>query len=338
MAILFGAGELESFIVTGTTPSAVLSGDFDANFARCSIRSRGSAGSASSTYTDLRADYLEGWAHWEYFSSVTRDTNHVIWLLATSTGQGVFRIRITGTGQPIPLILEYWNGSAWTSWGAFTGQASSTRSQYDVHWNIADSGGVVEVFINGAQVATSGVGDTLQFVGATGRQVYFSSGDTNNNANSGSFSQCIVTSGNQDTRSMKLATLGPTGAGATSSWSGTFADIDEIGVWNDADYIFSGTANQVSTFTLANLSATAATLDPIAVTTGGRARKGTGGPQNIQHAIRTGATDYFAATDPTLTTSFGTMVQGIWELNPNTGLAWTVSDINGLEAGFKSIA
>lgn len=338
MAILFAGGELESFVVTGSVNNVGTGSSlYDNNFARCAIRSNGSAGSGNSTYADLRADYLEGWAHYELHTGNTRVNNYVTWMLATNTSQGVFRIRLTGTSTPVPFAVEYWNGSSWVSWGTFQLAANNVIYQLDIHWNIADVGGVLEVFVNGAQVFVQ-TGDTLQFVGATGRRVYFSSLDNSANANSGAFSQCLVTSGNQDTRSMKVATLGPNAAGATTQWSGTFADVDEVGNWNDADYIFSGTTNQVSTFNLADLSATAATLDPLAVVTGGRARKGTGGPQNIQHAIRTGGVDYFSANDPTLGTSFGTMVQGIWELNPGTGLPWTVSDINALQAGFKSIA
>jgi hypothetical protein len=52
--------------------------------------------------------------------------------------------------------------------------------------------------------------------------------------------------------------------------------------------------------------------------------------------LRTGSTNY-AGTTKTLTSSYLTTAD-LWEKNPNTLLAWTRDNVDGLEAGVEVVS
>ena len=61
----------------------------------------------------------------------------------------------------------------------------------------------------------------------------------------------------------------------------------------------------------------------------GRSRVAIAGPQNLQMAIRTGASNFFSS-NVTVGTGFGPG-QNVWDLNPDTGLPWTNAEVDALE-------
>lgn len=130
----------------------------------------------------------------------------------------------------------------------------------------------------------------------------------------------------------KLKTLVVNGNGATSAWTGSYTDIDEL-VTNDGTSISSPTAAQVSTFTTAG--GASGPIRALIVTT--RLHKGdTGGPQSYQPVVRVSGTDYFGST-VALDDGF-TAEEGIWETNPATGVSWVDTEVNAAQIGVKSIA
>lgn len=329
MPVVFAGGEWESFgIASGAPYFETSSATYDSNFCRGSILiTNGNTGYAIASLTG--GPHTEIWFHSEIYR--TYQTYPVrVWEMVNAAGQGILRIQ---TSTESLSVFQYWNGSAWVTIGN-VGLGSYTKYQLDIHARIADTGGVFEVFLNGVQVAIYS-GDTNLFSGAAVTQIYL--GNTHNGLGSTNWSQVIVTT-IEDTRAMKLSTLGPNGDGALTEWNGSYLDVDEIGTYNDGDYISSGTPNQVELFQLGDLSPTAATLDVIAFVMAGRGRKGAAGPQNIQAALRTGGTDYFSGNLPGLNPVFSSLSQTIWSTNPSTSLPWSTSDINAIQAGFKSIA
>lgn len=329
MAVLFAGGEWESFTPSDGSPEVVTTtAYFDNAFARCAIRMGGSS-SPNYAYAALPDPVSEIWFHCEIYRTNV-STGSTVWQASTSTGQGILRLQmVTST----PATLQYWNGTAWTTIG-LVNLASNTLLQLDIHMRIADTGGVFEAFVNGVQVAVY-TGDTNLFSGSQVKTITL--GQVYNGIASTYWSQVIVTD-TDDTRAMKLATLGPNADGALTEWTGSYTDVDEIGTYNDGDYISSGTPNQVELFGMSDLSATAATLDVIAFVMAGRGRKGAAGPQNVQMALRTSGVDYFSGNLPGLSPVFAALTQTIWPNNPSTSLPWSTSDINGIQAGFKSIA
>lgn len=124
-----------------------------------------------------------------------------------------------------------------------------------------------------------------------------------------------------------------TGNGASTAWTGDYTAVDEIQL-NDADYIYTPTADQVETFTF-TLKQPMTGYIPRAVAVAARARRGTTGPANIQLALRSGSTTYFSSSKA-LSLGYDAYVN-VWNTNPDTSAAWTSSQIASLQPGVKSI-
>lgn len=131
----------------------------------------------------------------------------------------------------------------------------------------------------------------------------------------------------------RLGRLAPLAAGASTAWTGDYTSIDETTL-NEADYIYSGTANQVETFTI-TLTPTITGYVPRAVAVSARARRGASGPANLQLALRSGSTDYFSSSK-SLGLGFSANLN-IWETNPDTSADWTSAQLSSLQIGVKSI-
>lgn len=132
-----------------------------------------------------------------------------------------------------------------------------------------------------------------------------------------------------------VKTLRATGAGNYSQWSGTAADVNEISL-NNSNYNRSDTAGQLQSYDMTTLTL------PASYTIGGlfyafiARNDGANAPLNVQGLLRTGGTDYVTSNLTPINPAFGPL-QARWDVNPNTGLAWTEANINAMELGFKSI-
>ncbi|USN16442.1 hypothetical protein POLUDNITSA_00270 [Brevundimonas phage vB_BpoS-Poludnitsa] len=148
-------------------------------------------------------------------------------------------------------------------------------------------------------------------------------------------SEMIVSS--EDPRGYRVATITPNSLGTKDEWTGNYADIDDLGVTFDADYIYTDAINKIESFGLTNLSAAAQNMDVVAAVVSARARRGITGPQNIKPFVRTNSTDYEGATYPSVPATFTNLPPVIMSVNPVTGNPWTITEIQDLEAGFKSL-
>lgn len=331
MSILFGGGEFDAFLITGTNWAFSTSNGttwYDSNYSRGAMY-----GVHSDWLTpNFDTDYAEAWAHVRMYPDGNVFSATDIIEFRNVSNQGVLRLRLSSS---LTLQLQYWNGATWTNIGATYVYAADAVYVFDVHCKIANTGGLFEFYVNGV-LHSSISGDTDVFIGSAIRNCKFNTlSNVNGGVNTCYMSEIIVCT--DDTRSMRLATLAPNGAGTIDQWVGAYTDVNEIGTYNDASYISSGTAAQVELFTLTDLSATAQTLDVVGVTLTGRGRRGATGPQNLQAALYTGGAQFNTGSLPNVGLSFATLQQGIWDLNPDTGLAWTIAEVLALEAGYESI-
>jgi hypothetical protein len=153
---------------------------------------------------------------------------------------------------------------------------------------------------------------------------------------SGSCYWSEVAAADADTRAISgIMTLVPTGAGNSSSWSGSYGNINETVL--DSNNINSGTANQVSQFTITPTGTIASGSAVGAVVVSARGHIGSSGPQNLQASVRTSSTDYFSSNLPVAAAYKA--LQAYWLTNPNTSAAWSAADLNagGFNIGVKSI-
>ena len=134
----------------------------------------------------------------------------------------------------------------------------------------------------------------------------------------------------------RVAILSPSGAGFSAQWDPSvapnYACVDEV-PYSDTDFISTNVVDEVDTYAMSDLPSEAAVIKCVQVSA--RARKeGVATPQNLALAVRTTGGDYYSANQA-LQTEYQSHSK-IWEQNPGTAAAWTVSEVNAMEGGVKS--
>lgn len=323
-------GEMSSFVanssgVTESTSTAL--NNFNSGFARASIELSTSAeyleGAIASGQTDV-------WMHFDFVGGDVQLGNHKIWSWMNASGTEY--VRIMHAESTTTLTLEYWNGSAWTSagttictmWGL-----GGFRQTIDVHAVCNTASGSLKFYIAGTKLIDSG---TIDLSGLTSLKNFRFFGATASPGNDEAYVSQVICA-DEPTVGMRLATRYVNGVGASTDWTGSSTDIDET-VYEDADFILSGTNDQVSTFAQTGPSMTGYVVRAVGVSA--RAKCGASGPQHLELALRSAGTTYFSSS---LALDAGYVAyQNIWETDPATSAAWVNTAVSSLQPGVKSIA
>ena len=138
----------------------------------------------------------------------------------------------------------------------------------------------------------------------------------------------------------RVQTLWPTGAGASTQWTpsvgSNWQNVDDGNGGNmdsDTTYNSSATVGQIDSFALQDLSGTP-TVYSVAMTWD--ARKDDAAARQVRSRLKSGAT-IANGTTQTMGSSFAGS-RDVWDTDPATGVAWTSSGVNALEAGYEMIA
>ena len=136
----------------------------------------------------------------------------------------------------------------------------------------------------------------------------------------------------------RIEGLVPTGAGGHTDWTpstgSNWQNVDEVPPNDNTDYNYTATVSNIDTYAMHDLTSLSGTIRAILHTL--RTRKDDAGTRKVAPVFRISGTDY-VGTDQVLSTSFQT-IQQLYELSPATSAAWTVSEVNALEAGVKLTA
>jgi hypothetical protein len=218
-------------------------------------------------------------------------------------------------------------------------------------WSIADSGGTMEVFVDGTSTGwINYTGDTrngstadwyyCQFFGHGGSDshiddVMLFDSDTSDAGNN--LTDCAVYP------QPRIASLLPeAGNGANATWTrSTGADggvlVNEVAPNGDTNYNTSSTTGQKDTYTLPSIGNVTVWGTTLLL----QVRKTAGGAVTSRPIYRSGGTDYFGASFSPTTNYGGTNgVAGTLAYlshcyDPATGVQWTTSGINALEVGIE---
>lgn len=277
-------------------------------------------------------DIAEAWFSYRNGGSISSaNQNKTILQFRNAAGQGILRLQ-NGSGNV--KTFAYWNGSTWTTIGVLTNADRSKGRKIAIHCKIANSGGRFACYVDG-QLQFEMTGDTDLFTGSSIRDVQWV-GEGQFNATQ--YSECVVST--ESPLKGRVYGIQPTGDGANTAWSGTFADVDEIATstaTEDADDISAASAGDVETFTFGAItSAFAAGKTIRAVAVACRARNN-GGGGDVELCLRSGGTNYYGAHSATIGSAFSDGFYHVWNTNPNGGGAWTLSDVNALEFGVRAI-
>lgn len=136
-----------------------------------------------------------------------------------------------------------------------------------------------------------------------------------------------------------VRTLSPNANGNSSQLTGSDGNqvdnyllVDER-PFSSTDYTYSDTSGHKDTYAMEDLPATASTVFGVQINA--NMRKDDTGLGQARHVLRSGATDYVGTTQ-TLSTSAITYYQ-LYEQDPATTSAWTVSGVNDAEAGMEVV-
>lgn len=340
----FVGGEREAFIKYSDASIAwsTTSGTYDSSFARGSVKLAGGSSITRYIAARLSAAQAECWHSFRRYHEI--DTNQgmdgsasIQWLDASLTP--IFRIMGVGGTDFNPLIeAQYWNGTTWVSAGDPEVCPGNIMHKFDLYHDIANSGGTVQWYLDGRMIGEI-TGDTQFTADGNVREVRNLTSGVNGAAGTIYVSEWIAR--DLTTLGRRLATLPITGAGAGNAWtSGVVGDIDDNGVFTDADYMASEVANQEATFVTTDLSVTATQYDVEDVINAFRAQIGGVGPQDLKGLVRVSGANYASPANvtPSLVTDFD-YAWAVHPENPATTNDWTAAEINtaGFETGLKSI-
>jgi len=332
MTVLFVGSEIESFDLYDINQEMVTTaGRHDSDFARGSIELNGGPDG-----TGIAKDFTgqtSVWLHFNVNPEWNADTNYdhpVAILHDTVSGEDTLRLE----GLNGNLHLQYWNGATYTSRQGIADFQLTTDvvQRVDIECVIHDTTGRFAVYVNEV-LMDEFTGDTNLYASAQVDRIYLK-GPTIFRTTDEEYWFSEVVVADESTVGWRVATLAPTGVGTTGAWTGLWSDVDEV-IADDTDFIDSDTANQVETFATGNLSVAASAMEVVALVVNARVRKGSSGPAQVQLAVNSGVTDYFSATmalDPGFIP-----IQNIWETDPDTAAPWTVSGVDAVEIGVKSI-
>lgn len=137
---------------------------------------------------------------------------------------------------------------------------------------------------------------------------------------------------------LKIETLRPTAAGDatdfTPSTGANWENVDDLtGPDGDSTFNESSVAGHQDLYTTADLSGSPNVIH--AVVLRATARKDDAGARSVNLLTKTGTTIDVGATQ-TLLTSFVSVTE-IHEVDPDTSVAWTASDVNGMQIGIENV-
>ena len=202
---------------------------------------------------------------------------------------------------------------------------------------IADSGGIVQVRVNGATTPD------IDFTGDTknaGTNTTVDAVSTSNAASSVADWYILNALGavkNTWLGDVAVRTLTPSGDGTSSQLVGSdgnsvnnYQQADEIPP-SSADYNGSSTVGQKDTYIVTDLPAAVTTVHGVQVAA--LMAKSDAGAASAKVVTRVAGTDY-APDTTTLSTTYTETIK-LWETSPATSTAWSVAEVNGMEIGME---
>jgi hypothetical protein len=320
MTILTGGGEISSGVPADASTTDTTAGGYDSAFCRGSVYVY-SLGNGVGSYFESEhiTETSEVFFHADWYQDAWFNPEDVVTFF-DGAGLAVFRLRVSNSSMLCQAQYLASDGTTWTNIGSSFTTLLDTRNTIDIHMNAANPG-TVSVYMSGTERST-GTAD-LSHIGGV---AYYRIRSSLNSY----WSQMLLST--ESTIGHRLKTVPPTGAGATTDWTGTFNEIDEI-PYNDADFVNSSTNGQVELFSHGTTIPSGYRVKAVIVAA--RAKRGSTGPSNLQLALQSGGTTY-TSSSKALGLGYGAYT-AVWENDPATAAPFTASAIETLQFGVKAI-
>jgi hypothetical protein len=286
-----------------------------------------SATGATKTFTGLSELYLRfGWR-----ATSTDNTSYRFRFRNSTTS--LVQIRVTGGG------LAAYVGTTLVATGGITTLQANTWYLFEFHIKIADSGGRIEAKIDGI-LDIDYTGDTKPGTATTVDNIYLVDSST------GAVDDLAMndTTGATDNSwcgDGRVIALTPNANGDSSQFVGSDGNstdnyllVDETPSDGDTTYVATSGVGYVDMYNLSDTGLTSKTI--LRVWPEARAREAVAASGTFQLGVKTGGTEYWSSTQ-TLLTSYARFLGTVHTTNPQTGVAWTIADLDAIQAGVKVV-
>ncbi len=334
--MLFAGGRLDSVAIVGAVTEITTAGTFDSSYADCSLSVPSSAGTIYwiATFRDTSnaaVDVVTGetlYFHGEFNPAGTSGSAGFIWSANDSSGNPWLSIRNVSAS----LYGLYYNSNTggsptWTQLGSSFAATTSTTYRYDVKLTLGSPHSVEFSINESAQVTTTFTQASLTGLRSV-RGFGVSTGST------GRWSQIMGSEG-VSTVGGKVRYSRATGAGTNAAWTGAHTNVNEA-IDSTATVDSTITAALKQSYAMGNVTLPSGFVIK-SVFHALYAKNDGVAPQNIKSLIRSGATDYSAASNLAgIGTSFAALIER-YDNDPNTAAPWTDTNFNAVEAGYLSV-
>lgn len=223
--------------------------------------------------------------------------------------------------------------------GVFTTLGTSSVGLTEDRWHyveikvyIHDTNGTVTIWLDGAEILSLSGVDTKE--GGTG---VVNSIQIDADVNDCWMDDLYVLMGSTATRlgDVRVCTVLPNGAGTTTEWDpstgANYQNVDDTDPDGDTTYNSTSTAGEIDLYAFPDIAVTAGTVQGVQVTA--NCRKDDAGARQIKLIAKPASTNYLSDAIGITDTYFS--YSKIWENNPETTAAWTVSEVNASEFGIE---
>ena len=272
-----------------------------------------------------------------YFAFKLRRTSdtftiNILTLLKGAATIGGLKIPATGanSGKLMAYVGTYTNE---TVAGATT-IAKDTTYLIEVRYKVADSGGIIQVKLNGS-LEIDYTGDTKPGADTTFDLVSFG---FYTSYNAYFYLDDVVIDDANWIGNSQIQGLVASEAGNSTQWTpsagANFGCVDEVPP-SDSDYVSTNTDGHLDLYTFSDLQGAVDAVKSVQVQAR-MLKEGSPTPQKGQLAVRSGGANYVSGSK-VLPIASPRAVCNLWETNPATSAAWTTTGVNGAEFGIKAV-
>lgn len=334
MAILWAGGEDTSFPNGGSTQQITTSGTFRAGYARYSIF-------PAATNVLCRSVPFAGGAVTSAWISVQAFVANPG---SVNRPKMIFGVGLSGTSKCLMLggdatvtqkmSLFTYDGTTTTEIASEPGASWQFDILQKIDIQIISFGASATVHVyNAGALVFSFTGDvTLSGFTHFDSMFFYIDPAISTTNHFGTLSEFIVAS--EDTRSLNVCTLSPSGAGDTDDWTGVYSTINGLAI-NDSSPNFVNLTAKDQQFIATDLPAGAWVIK--ALKQEARLAVSTGPPvaTEVQLGYKSGGTIAFGGSPLALINSYTTYEQ-LDAVNPVTSATWTQADVNAVQFDLRS--
>lgn len=322
MSVLFAssyAGSLKPF----GGPIATIASGIEATYTDAGMDVAGSNSVFQVQTPDFPVELTEGWVH--CYMSVGSTTSYKagnFFGLYNSVRNGWDIVAVINSSDQVNF--QYWNGTTMASVGTATSLGSTGAYPYDLYFKKDGSNGIISIYRDGSLIL-SVTGLDLSHIAVNAARWRA----MNSYLANAVLSQLLVAE--ESTVGAKVYTPDLSTGNSNTFVSGSVSDVSVDAIRIPNTFMTADTNDQTATFAVEDISTS---LEVAAVCINTRAKKGATGPANLEMVARVGSTNYFS--DPKALTVGMDPVNHVFDVNPATGLAWTVSILNSSEFGVRA--